>query len=87
MRGPLRGRRRQDHFPNAFDIPQNVIVPKVRDPIVMIGKPPVANGIAFIHGMLAAIDLDHQPLLTTDEIDNVGSNRFLTHKFEAVEST
>jgi len=33
--------------------------------------------------MLAAVDLDDQPLLATDEIDDVGADRLLTHEFMA----
>jgi len=53
----------------------------------MVGKPLVTNGVASICGMLPAVDLNHQSLLTANEIDDVGSDRFLADELEAVEPT
>src|SRR5262249_5855323 len=42
---------------------------------------PIAYRVAFVSGMLAAVDFDDEPLLAADEVDNIGSDRLLTHEF------
>jgi hypothetical protein len=50
----------------------------------MVAKPLVADDIAFVRSMLATINLDDKAPLATDEIRDVRSDRFLAHKFVAV---
>ena len=51
----------------------------------MFGQPPFAVGIAFADAVSATIDFDDEPFLPTTEIDDVGPDRLLTHKFESAE--
>jgi hypothetical protein len=51
----------------------------------MVDEPLIADGVATALGVLAAIDLDDKPVLSTDKIDHVRSDRLLTHKFESAQ--
>jgi hypothetical protein len=85
MRG--RGRRccREDCLPNAFDIFQYLVVPEAQDTKAMFDEPLIADGVASLLGMLAAIDLDDKPFLSTDKVDSIRADRLLTHEFESAE--
>jgi hypothetical protein len=48
-------------------------------------EPSTPYGVGAIFGVLAAIDLDHQSLLSTDKIDDIRPDGFLPHEFEACE--
>ena len=48
----------------------------------MFNEPLIADGVASVLGVLAAIDLDDEPFLSTNKIDDITPNRLLTHKFE-----
>src|SRR5262249_56624900 len=43
---------------------------------------PLTTG-AFLFRVLAAIHLDHKPFLSTNKVDEIGPDGFLTHEFEA----
>ena len=47
----------------------------------MFDEPSIARGVASALGMLATIDLDDKPFLSTDKIDDIPSDRFLTDEF------
>jgi hypothetical protein len=47
----------------------------------MRDEPSVADGVAFVIGVLAAVDLDNEPLLSTDKIYDIRPDRLLTHEF------
>lgn len=51
----------------------------------MFDKPSIADGVAFALGVLAAIDFDDKPLLSTDKIDEIRPDWLLTHEFESAE--
>ena len=51
----------------------------------MVCEPSIAHSIAFVVGMLAAVNLDDEPSLTANETDDIWSNRFLPNKFESVQ--
>jgi len=81
------GRCREDRFPNAFDISQHVIIPKTHNAITMVDEPSIARDVAPAIGMLAAIELDDEPFLSTNKIYHVRADRLLTHKFKPGERT
>ncbi len=51
----------------------------------MVDKPLIADGVAFAIGVLATVNLDDEPFLSTDQIYNIRPDRFLTHEFESAE--
>jgi len=51
----------------------------------MLYKPTIADGVAFVVSVLTTIDLDNEPFLPTSEIDDIRSDRLLTHEFEPAE--
>ena len=51
----------------------------------MLNKPTIADGVAFVVRVLTTIDLDNEPFLPTREIDDIRSDRLLTHEFEPAE--
>jgi hypothetical protein len=51
----------------------------------MIDEPLVSNCVALVHSVLATVNFDYESPLTTNEINDVWSNWFLPHKFEALE--
>ena len=83
MRGRCRRRCSEDRIPNAFDILQDFIVPETQDAVATLCEPLITRGIALIFRVLAAIHLDHKPFLSTNKVDEIGPDGFLTHEFEA----
>jgi|RhiMethySRZTD1v2_1073278.scaffolds.fasta_scaffold01898_2 hypothetical protein len=53
----------------------------------MVGEPLISNSIALVSCVLPAINLDHQPLGTAGEVNDVRTDRLLTNEFVAVERT
>ncbi len=51
----------------------------------MFNEPLIADGVASVLGVLAAIDLDDKPFLPTNKIDDITPNWLLTHEFESGE--
>src|SRR5690242_9248634 len=49
----------------------------------MLREPPIAYRVSLVGRMLAAVDLDNEPLLAANEVHNVGSDGFLTDEFVA----
>jgi hypothetical protein len=66
-----------------IDIAQDVRIPKPQDAISFRGKEGIADLIVGAFRVLPAIYFNDELAVSTEEIDDVGSNRFLTHKFEA----
>ena len=58
------------------------LVPETENAIAVLCEPLVAHGVAAVFGVLATIDLNHQPLLSTNKIDDIRPDRFLTHELE-----
>ena len=84
MRGRCRRRSCKDCVPNAFDIAQH-LVPETQNAITMVGEPSITHDVASAIGVLAGIDLDDEPFLSTNKIDDITPNWLLTHKFESAE--
>jgi len=51
----------------------------------MFDEPLIAHDIASALGVLASIDLDDDPFLSTDKVDDIRPDRLLTHEFEPAE--
>ena len=85
MRGRRRRRCREDYLPNAFDVSQHLTIPEPQHAVAMFEEPLIADGVASAFGVLAAIDLDHEPFLSTDKIDDIRSDRLLTDEFESTQ--
>ena len=49
----------------------------------MLDEPLIADGVAFALSVLAAVDLNDKPLLSTDKIRDIRPDRLLTHEFES----
>jgi hypothetical protein len=42
----------------------------------------IARSVVAVFGMLTAIDLDYESLLSTNKIDDIRSDGLLTHEFK-----
>jgi hypothetical protein len=85
VRGRCRRRCREDCLPNPFNISQNFVVPETQHAMTMFDEPSVADGVAFVISMLAAIDLNDNTFLSADKIGGVGPDRLPAHKLEPAE--
>jgi hypothetical protein len=57
---------RLQHFENALDIAENLVVPNPNRPVSKFAQPRIASGVGSAVGMLPAIHLDDEtPLATT----------------------
>ena len=65
----------------------HVVVPEAQGAIAMIAKPLVANYVAFVFGMLSAIDFDDQSLFPANEVHDVRSDGFLPDEFHSAEGS
>ena len=50
----------------------------------MLGEPTVAYSVMLVRRVLSTVDFNDEPLLATDEIDNVRPDWFLTNEFMAI---
>ena len=53
----------------------------------MISEPSIAYQVTFVIGVLATVNFDDEPSLSTNEVDDIWTNGFLTHEFQAVEQS
>jgi hypothetical protein len=51
----------------------------------MIDEPLISNCVALVQSVLATVNFNYETSFTASKINNVWSDRFLPHKFEAVE--
>ena len=84
VRGGLRKRGR-NRFKNACQIAQHVVIPESQNKIIMIDKPFVADHIARVVSMLAAVNLDNEAAFSADKIDRVRTNGILPNEFVPIE--
>jgi hypothetical protein len=78
-------KRSRNVFKNARQVAENVVVPKSQNTVVVIDEPFVANHVARVVGVLASIQLNNETTFTADEVDSVGTDRLLPHKFVTVQ--
>jgi hypothetical protein len=86
VRGALRKGGR-DGFKNARHISQHVVVPEAQNPVIVIGKPFVANRIARAVSMLTAVDFNNKAVLAANQVDCVRTDRLLSNKLVSIEAT
>jgi hypothetical protein len=73
---------------HPLDVLQHVAVPEAQDPIAAQFEPSRARPVVGdVLAMLAAVDLDQQPMRQACKIDDVGSDRHLTAKAIAADLT
>jgi len=48
----------------------------------VISQPTISNSVAFVRCVLTPIDLDYEPPLSANEVDNVRADWLLTDEFE-----
>ena len=82
MRGRRRRRCCEDSVPYAFDIPEHFIIPETQDTIPTLDEPLITGGVALVIRVLAAVYFDDEPLLSTDKIYDIRTDRLLPHEFE-----
>src|SRR5208282_931649 len=87
VRGRRRRHCREDCLPNAFDVSQHVVIPETEHAIAMFDQPLITARVASALCVLAAVHLDDEPLLPTNEIDDVRTDRLLTHELESAKRT
>ena len=75
---------RQNDAKDAFSVTQYLWVPKSQHLISLRRERGVARAVFWIICMLPAIDLNDELPLTTNEIDDIGANRFLPNEFEPI---
>jgi hypothetical protein len=51
----------------------------------VIGEPSIAYQVTFVIGVLATVNLDDEPPLTANKIDDIRPNGFLPHEFETIQ--
>jgi hypothetical protein len=74
----------QNHLRNAIPIPQYLIIPESHHSKALRFQPNCALLIVpNLHTVLTAIDLDYQPLLETNKINNIRPQHLLPAKFHA----
>ena len=74
-----------EHFQNALDVAENVVVPDANDTIATRGEIGITDLVGTTAGVLPAIDLDDQLPFATDEVDIVGSHRLLAGELKGAE--
>jgi hypothetical protein len=79
VRGTIRERSRNS-FENARDIAQDIVVPETQDPIVVTGKPKIADHVMAVVSMLPAIHFNDDTGFAANKVDGVWANRFLPNK-------
>ena len=85
VRGRRRRRCREDCVPYAFDISEHFVIPETQDTVAAFDEPLITGRVTLVICVLAAVDFDDEPLLSTGKIDDIRTNRLLTHKFETAE--
>jgi hypothetical protein len=71
----------QDHFANAFDVGENIIIPEAEDLKAVPMQKGVAGDVRRGTRVLSTIDLDRKPQLHAGEIDDIRSDRMLAADF------
>jgi hypothetical protein len=83
VRGRLCVQGAYDCLQHATHVSEHVVVPESQNAIVAIDQPSLADGIARISRMLAAVDLNDQAPFSTYKIDDIRPNGFLADKLES----
>jgi hypothetical protein len=65
---------------------QHIVIPESNDSISFLAQPVIAYAVAYIIGMLNAIDFDNEFVIEADEVNNVWAYRCLAFELQ-VEKT
>ena len=87
MRGRLVTQCTGNYFQHAIHIPHYIIVPKSKHSVVALAQPFVTQPIPRIIRVLAAVNFNDQPFLSTDKINNKTANRLLSNKLATVNAS
>jgi hypothetical protein len=81
----VRGSRKlgQQQFEHAVEPFRHIIVPEANDAVAERSEFVIALPIGDIVRVLAAVELDDQPRLAAQEVDEVSANCSLSDKLEA----
>ena len=74
-------------FEDSVGLGQEVVVPEAQDLEALGLQPGIALAISGAALMLAAIQLDHQPCLQANEVEDVAAIGMLTAEFSIMERT
>jgi hypothetical protein len=72
---------------NAFDIPEDIVVPEAKSLVALFPQTFIPDGICCGFIVLPSVDFDDEALLATDEIADVADDRFLAHKLMSVNAS
>jgi len=78
---------RVDCLQNAFTILQHLVVPEPKDFPALSFQIGVSGLVVSALGVLRAVSLDDQLSANAKKIDNIGSDRNLPTKLQAVQAT
>ena len=73
----------QDGFGHTLDVHQNIVVPEAQHAPVVIFKPLRAPGIIRVVNVLAAVNLNDEPMRYAHEITDERTDRSLPAEFVA----
>jgi hypothetical protein len=74
---------RNDHAENTLLISQYLGIPESQNGVAIGSERGIARAVPGIICMLSTINFDDEPLLATNEVDDVRCDSFLPHEFEA----
>jgi hypothetical protein len=84
--GGARGEGDEDVFQHGVRLLKDFVVPVAQDAVAAFSEPAIAGGICLGLGVLSAVDLDDQFGFVTDEVGDVGPERFLATEFPVLEA-
>jgi hypothetical protein len=84
VRGALR-KGGGNRFKHARHIAEHLVVPKPQHPIVVIGKPFVANNVARVIRVLSSIDFNDEASFAANKIDRIRTDRLLPNEFVSIQ--
>src|SRR5690606_37311065 len=83
VRGHFRLQGGSDRFEDAFRVADYIVVPESQHTIAVFAQSAIANGIAWVLGVLPSVNLNHKLAAAADKINDVGSDRLLPYELAA----
>jgi hypothetical protein len=83
VRGRCRRRCSEDDIPDPFDVLQDFMVSKAKHTVAALYQPTISGHVLIAFRVLTAIDFDHEPLFSTNKIDDIWPDGFLANKFKS----
>jgi len=84
VRGRLRWQCCEDCFKYAVEISYHIIIPKAQNTIAMFAEPCIPDDIALAVCVLTAINFNDEPMLATEKVSDITTDRLLANELEAV---